>query len=315
MHWLQYQHHFRPTTLQGFAGQNGAVEGPHLITDFLAYNQSIRFPHDWVGDLLIEAEVEVQATTGTLVLQLNKGVLCAQARFNLQTGVCTIQLLKEGRGLLQTETSTTLHQLGKHRLRFANFDDRLTLWVDGKLPFGEGVELPSLPEEERGPRLSDFMPVGIGVENAKVMVDHLSLWRDIYYSRYPGQTDVMLNSLDALTISTGEYKRLVQEGVRQTGATTPKAAAHQLKRAVWRPYYGAKVRVDDISGSLAGPQFFPRVTPEHSSDRFHSDEYFMLGDNSLESQDSRDWGQVPQRMLLGRAIWVYWPWNSFSSIK
>jgi signal peptidase I len=315
MSWLRYQHNFRPATLQGFAGQFPAVDGPHLITDFLAYNQSVRFPHDWVGDLMVDAEVEVQANTGKLVLQLNKGVYSAEAIFDLQSGQCRVQLNKQGRGMLQSEAKTNVHGLGKHLLRFANFDDRLTVWVDGKLPFGEGVELPNLPEAERGPRMADFLPAGIAVENAKVVVSHLSLWRDIYYSRYPGQTDVTLNSLDALTISAQEYKRQVEGEMQRSGERSAGAAAHQLKRAVWRPYYSPSVQVEGIGGSQSGPQYFPRVTPEHPSDRFHADEFFMMGDNSLESQDSRDWGQVPQRMLLGRAIWVYWPWNSFSSIR
>ncbi|RME76288.1 MAG: signal peptidase I [Planctomycetota bacterium] len=37
------------------------------------------------------------------------------------------------------------------------------------------------------------------------------------------------------------------------------------------------------------------------------DEYFALGDNSPNSQDSRDWGPVPAKNLLGRAFIVFWP--------
>jgi signal peptidase I len=36
-------------------------------------------------------------------------------------------------------------------------------------------------------------------------------------------------------------------------------------------------------------------------------EYFALGDNSGHSSDSRDWGKVPERNLVGRALIVYWP--------
>ena len=54
-----------------------------------------------------------------------------------------------------------------------------------------------------------------------------------------------------------------------------------------------------------------------------SDEFFVLGDNSLISGDARYWhqpiylpadgnlhvqaGRVPKRFMLGRAFFVYWP--------
>jgi signal peptidase I len=36
-------------------------------------------------------------------------------------------------------------------------------------------------------------------------------------------------------------------------------------------------------------------------------EYFALGDNSYNSWDSRGWGIVPERNLLGPGLFVYWP--------
>ena len=41
------------------------------------------------------------------------------------------------------------------------------------------------------------------------------------------------------------------------------------------------------------------IVPEHS--------YFVLGDNSASSKDSRYWGFVPEDFLIGRADIVYWP--------
>jgi signal peptidase I len=43
--------------------------------------------------------------------------------------------------------------------------------------------------------------------------------------------------------------------------------------------------------------------------------YFCLGDNSSSSSDGRDWGQVPERLLLGKAVVVYWPPSRIGVIK
>ena len=38
-------------------------------------------------------------------------------------------------------------------------------------------------------------------------------------------------------------------------------------------------------------------------------EFFVLGDNSGSSHDSRFWGFVPRRLLIGQAICIFWPPN------
>jgi signal peptidase I len=43
----------------------------------------------------------------------------------------------------------------------------------------------------------------------------------------------------------------------------------------------------------------PYTVPAHT--------YFMMGDNRLDSDDSRVWGPVPARDLIGKAFLIYWP--------
>ena len=63
---------------------------------------------------------------------------------------------------------------------------------------------------------------------------------------------------------------------------------------------------EPYKGYAPGQAFWPRrdapfVVPPHS--------YFAMGDNSYNSYDSRYWGPVPEENLVGRGLFVYWPFN------
>jgi len=45
------------------------------------------------------------------------------------------------------------------------------------------------------------------------------------------------------------------------------------------------------------------------------DSYYVLGDNSASSRDSRYWGFVPQKNLIGKAMFLYWPIGRIRVIK
>jgi len=42
-------------------------------------------------------------------------------------------------------------------------------------------------------------------------------------------------------------------------------------------------------------------------------EYFVLGDNSANSYDSRYWGTIRRSAIYGKVTKIYWPWNRISA--
>ena len=43
--------------------------------------------------------------------------------------------------------------------------------------------------------------------------------------------------------------------------------------------------------------------------------YFVLGDNSGSSHDSRFWGFVPKRLMIGQAICIFWPLTRWRMLR
>lgn len=46
-----------------------------------------------------------------------------------------------------------------------------------------------------------------------------------------------------------------------------------------------------------------------------NDEFFMVGDNRNNSNDSRFWGPVPYKLIVGKPWFVYFSWNSKKEIR
>ena len=64
-----------------------------------------------------------------------------------------------------------------------------------------------------------------------------------------------------------------------------------------------------------GPTAGGKEAPQNTEISIGENEYFVLGDNRLESFDSRSWGNLPKKNIIGKAWLRYWPLNKIGFVK
>ena len=306
--WLRYQHlvprradwvdlglDIEPVGLPNRTGQ--------LITDYYPYNDfspgtqtelASSFGSCWVGDLAVECEVTVQSDSGQLVLDLVEGGLHHECRFDLATGLATLSIAdgalpfvdKDGKTQQHPTATTPVKGIGKYRLRLANVDDQLLLWVNERLAEFSGAttyirEVPVVPRwtpEDSG----DLEPAGIGSLGASLHVTRLRVLRDIYYQ-----------------------------------AVDPEFHKSEYRPVSYAPPMQEIQRVFSSPQEWAKTDLFQRRREAHFV--LDEDQFFPLGDNSPQSKDARLWSDyrvppyVSRELLIGKAILIYWPhtWRPF----
>ncbi|NWF64458.1 MAG: signal peptidase I [Chloroflexi bacterium] len=82
-----------------------------------------------------------------------------------------------------------------------------------------------------------------------------------------------------------------------------------VKRIIGLP--GDKVLVQSgqvyVNGNLLDEPYI-HAAPLYSGEWIVTDGYlFVLGDNRNNSNDSKDWGLLPQENVVGKAVLIYWP--------
>ncbi len=71
---------------------------------------------------------------------------------------------------------------------------------------------------------------------------------------------------------------------------------------------GKKIDEPYLRGSFEDFSSFPPVKVMPGT-------YFVLGDNRAISNDSRNWGLLPKKFVIGKALFSYWPPKKIGEIK
>jgi len=70
----------------------------------------------------------------------------------------------------------------------------------------------------------------------------------------------------------------------------------------------------DVIGPYSRPEVFSADSWNRPPQTLGNNEYFVAGDNGYRSVDSRVWGPLQQKYLIGTAQWVVWPLDQFGPI-
>ena len=97
----------------------------------------------------------------------------------------------------------------------------------------------------------------------------------------------------------GDTLRIAAPKLFRNGALAPEFAFERVMQAQdgYRGY-----------SNMPAYHFHYLLTPEDTF-TLPPKSYFALGDNSYNSSDSRHWGVVPEENVVGRGLFVYWPFT------
>ena len=277
--------------------RNGVVDPRHVQNSGL----------HWVGDIGVDCDLEIKSSQGKLLLDIVEGGAHFICEIDVATGGATFRcddsnvdtkvtfVDQSGEPVESPTAQTGIKGAGNYKLEFVNADDRLHLWVDGKLieiTGGDytrtGIPVPTYSPEDPG----DAEPIGIGTVGLEVQVQRIKVLRDLYYTSFKGSANSSY-----LENEIGEPVEKIEQlhNNPELWSGEEAIAIFRKKKGATEPMFELKDYEDD-----AKDQFLP------------------MGDNSPKSLDGRVWpgpNFVDRELLIGRAMLIYWPHTLNKPIK
>lgn len=295
LEWLRYQHFVPRQSEWALLQENpelfkqtmlSSPPQPRLISDYTSYNNysggssSGEFMYDaafWVGDLTLSFDVEILSEGGEFFVELMRGDRHYRVRFDLKTGLAKLYYIED----------------------FPN-------------PEPVETELASVETELKSKGSYSLMFANVD--------QRLCLWID--------GSAVNLGDMAQYQPPVSPAPRdgdLAPAGVSGRGVDFVISHLYLQRDIYYRAdeYY----RSQEYSGDrrhlwelLWDPAAWSRQYEDHRQQvrfaRMSDEEFFVLGDNSARSADSRLWGNdreaerrhaVPRSALVGKAFMIYWP--------
>ena len=182
-----------------------------------------------------------------------------------------------------------------------------------------------------------FIVIQTGIQNFKV--EGSSLDPTLSLGQY-----VIVDKVSYFRLDTNRFSRIIpiwnnQDSKPQFALEPPKRGEiivfsypldpdrDFVKRVIGIP--GDTIQIGNgeviVNGKLMEEDYINSLTPKGAlwfAEGFRPEittlqkqEYFVLGDNRLGSNDSRNWGPVPENNIHGKVWLSYWPVNKFAVIK
>jgi signal peptidase I len=97
----------------------------------------------------------------------------------------------------------------------------------------------------------------------------------------------------------------------------PNPSEQYIKRLIGLP--GNTITIRDgrvsVNGILLDESYIMAPPTYIGTWTVPQDSFFVLGDNRNHSSDSHVWGMVPQNNVVGKAIFIYYPFNQMGIIQ